>query len=169
MPSNTQIAREIDLDDQDCIPVRVPHVPSPLPLSQTRIEDEALHFLSSQDLEISSQNLRDIDTPSKAVPKGSPSRKFTTQNFAFTEITSKPSPTPKLKPRFFEEKEDDLLHAALHESLLLSKQTTQGSSPRRSQRILCRIQPTKTDHSYDDYGFEGSDLDAELLALLDDP
>jgi hypothetical protein len=168
MPSSTQIAREIDLEEQDSIPVQVPHILSPLPRSQNRVEDESLHFLSSQDLEISSQDLRDIDTPSKAMPKGSLVRNLTTQIIALTEVTPEPPPTPKLKPRFFEEKEDDLLYAALHESLLLSKQTTQNSSPRRSQRILRRTQSAKTDHGCDDYWSDGSNLDADFLALLDD-
>jgi hypothetical protein len=168
MPSNTQTAREIDLVEQDSIPVQDPHIPSPLPRSQNRIEDESLHFLSSQDLEISSQDLRDIDTPSKAMPKGSLVRNLTTQIIVLTEVTPEPPPTPKLKPRFFEEKEDDLLYAALHDSLLLSKQTTQRSSPRKSQRILRRSQSSKTDRGCDDYGSDGSDLDADFLALLDD-
>lgn len=168
MPSNTQIAREIDLEEQDIIPFRVPHIPSPLPQSQNRIVDAALDFLSSQDLEISSQDLRDIDTPSKAMAKGSLLRNVATQILVFTEVTPEPPPTPKLKPRFFEEKEDDLLHAALHESLLLSKQTTQSSSPRRSQRILRRTHSAKTDRGCDDYGSDGSVLDADFLALLDD-
>lgn len=166
MPSNTQIAREIDLEPT-AVAVRVSHIPNPRPQSQAGIEDEALQLLSSQDLEISSQDLRDIDTPSKAMPRGSLLRDLTSQMFVLKETTPTLPPTPKLKPRFFEEKEADLLYAALHESLLLSKQTTQSSSPRRSQRILRRTQSATIDHGCDDYGSDGSDLDAEFLALLD--
>jgi hypothetical protein len=166
MPSNTQIAREIYVEHSENA-ARPLCVPKSLPETQPRIEDEALHFFSSQDLEISSQDLRDIDTPSKPVQKPLLPSDVMDPHPVETEPTPAP-PTPRLKPRFFEEKEDDLLYAALHESLLLAKQTTQCSSSRRSQRILRRTQSAKTDHGGDDYGSDGLDLDADLLALLDD-
>lgn len=166
MPSNTQIAREIDVE-QDGDVVKAPLALVSMPKNQPPMEDETFHFFSSQDLEISSQDLRDIDTPSRPVQKKSLLHDVMVPHHGETATTHVPPPTPKLKPRFFEEKEDDLLYAALHESLLLSKQTTQGSSPRRSQRILHRIQSAKTDHG-DNYGSDESDIDADLLALLDD-
>ena len=163
MPSNTQIAREIDVEQERDV-ARPPIAPVSMPTTQPLIEDEALHFLSSQDLEISSQDLRDIDTPSKPVQRDALPKAVTNPHRFETEKIPPPPPTPRLKPRFFEEKEDDLLYAALHESLLLAKQTTQGSSPRRSQRVLRRTRSVRTDHGGDDYG---SDIDADLLALSD--
>jgi hypothetical protein len=166
MPSNTQVAREIDTK-QAGNEAGPPIAPIPIPNTPSLMEEEPLHFLSSQDLETSSQDLSDIDTPSQPIQKNSLPHTIMDSHHGETEANPVPPPAPKLKPRFFEEKEDDLLYAALHESLLLSKQTTQGSSPRRSQRIFCRTQSVKTDH-VDDYGSDGSDIDADLLALLDD-
>jgi hypothetical protein len=134
MPSNTQIAREIDIEQERDM-ARPPIAPVSMPTTQPLIEDEALHFLSSQDLEISSQDLRDIDTPSEQVQRDALPKAVTNPHRFETEKIPPPGPTPRLKPRFFEEKEDDLLYAVLHESLLLAKQTTQGSSPRGSQRV----------------------------------
>lgn len=167
MPSNTQIAREIDMEkDKDV--ARPPVAPVSMPTTHSLFEDETLHFLSSQDLEISSQDLRDIDTPSQPVQRDALPQAVTNPHHFETEETPSLPPTPRLKSRFFEEKEDDLLHAALHESLLLAKHATQGSSSRRSLRVLRGTRSVKTDHAGDFYDSVGSDIDADFLALLDD-
>jgi hypothetical protein len=166
MPSNTQVAREIE---QEATMSRSSLMPAPLPKSQPQVEDDLLSLLSSQDLNISSQDLKDINTPSKSAQTGLLLSEMESQRLVENEDIPPPppSPTPKSKRRFFEEKEDDLLHAALHESLLLAKQFSKGSSPRRSERILRRTQSTKITREDDDYGSDGSDIDPELLALLD--
>ncbi len=160
MPSNTQIARELDLEQEP----RTTRASAPQP--QTGDGDVGLEFLSSQDFVLSSQDLRDIDTPSKAAPKLSPRSDSRERDLDLMTSKDCPPRRPKPKPRFFEEKEDDLLHAAIKESLMANRKPPK-SSPRRSQGNFRRVKSTKSDYGDDEFGFEGSVMDSELLAVLD--
>jgi hypothetical protein len=166
--SNTQIAQELNLDE-DCKATRLTE---PTPETEPQTEDPGLHLWSPQDFEISSQDLREINTPSQVPPRKSPRLTSTHRDLGLAQtnhpachqkLQSKPVP----KPRFFEEKDEDLMAAALHESLLMANQKVDTPSPRRSPRIA---QATKRKEmlSDDDYDFAGFEIDPELLAALDE-
>lgn len=170
IPTKTQVAREIELDQAV---VKAPSEgPSPLPQSQfIGTEDIGLHMLSSQGLEIS-QDLTEIFTGSKTKSLDFRRLTSTARDLGLIEIPN-PPPSPELpktrtKPRFFEEKEEDLLIAALHESLLMAKQQARSSSPRRSQRITQNRKEVKVVCSKDDYDSDGFETDPDLLAVLDE-
>lgn len=166
MPSNTQIARELDLEQ--ALPTTQALAPKP----QTVDDDVGLEFLSSQDFILSSQDLRDIDTPCNSASKFSPTPDSTRRDLGLPtpKKASLPlPPPPRSKPkttRFFEEKEDDLLYAAIRESLMTNRKALK-SSPGRSQENTRRVKSMKSDFWDDDFGFGGSDVDPELLAVLD--
>lgn len=144
LPSNTQIAKE---------------------LSPIRAEEEDMfgNMFCTQDLVLSSQDLLEIITPSRPPAK----------------VTSKkdcppppPLPLPQVKQRrrFFEEKEEDLIHAAIQESIhdtrLLahweeSVETT-VEAPLKQQRTFMRVASTS---AMTDYG-EDEINDEELLAFM---
>ena len=100
IPSNTQVAREIG---KDCVAAR------PVLVEQAQpILDDDFPWMSSRDFMFSSQELRELESPSKVSP------------------VPAPPPTPwdvrrARKPRFFVEKEEDLFAAAIHESKLQCK------------------------------------------------
>ena len=108
IPSNTQIARELSPDppkeDLNSLPpnratMRWPNLKSIIE------EKEFDNLICTQDLILSSQELLEITTPSRPQPKS---------HVEPEPVKQKPVPRPK--PRFFEEKDDDILHAVLHES-----------------------------------------------------
>ncbi|OBT86505.1 hypothetical protein VE02_04925 [Pseudogymnoascus sp. 03VT05] len=100
IPSNRQVAREIGRESVVARPVLVePAQP---------ILDDDFPWMSSRELMFSSQELRELESPSKVSP------------------VPAPPPTPwdvrrARKPRFFVEKEEDLFAAAIHESKLQGK------------------------------------------------
>ncbi|KAL3422052.1 hypothetical protein PVAG01_06208 [Phlyctema vagabunda] len=95
LPSNTQIERELLSDARASSPV--------LPNKAT---NEYEMVMCTQDLVMSSQDMLDMDSPcAKQLP---PARSPT-------------PPRPAKRKRFFEEKEEDLLEAALHESRILAE------------------------------------------------
>jgi hypothetical protein len=76
--------------------------------------DLGLEFLSSQDFVLSSQDLRDINTPCRPAP----SHLIQNGLQRSTNVKKEQSaPHPRPKPKFFEEKEEDLIHAAIEASL----------------------------------------------------
>ncbi|KFY39896.1 hypothetical protein V494_03765 [Pseudogymnoascus sp. VKM F-4513 (FW-928)] len=100
IPSNTQVAREIG---RESVVVRSTLVEPAQP-----VLDEDFSWMSSQNFMFSSQELRELESPSKISP------------------VPAPPPTPwdvrrARKPRFFVEKEEDLFAAAIHESELQGK------------------------------------------------
>ncbi|OBT63424.1 hypothetical protein VE03_07175 [Pseudogymnoascus sp. 23342-1-I1] len=100
IPSNTQVAREIGRDSVVARPVLLEPVQPVL--------DDDFPWMSSRDFMFSSQELRELESPSKGSP------------------VPAPPPTPwdvrrARKPRFFVEKEEDLFAAAIHESTLQGK------------------------------------------------
>lgn len=100
IPSNTQVAREIGRDNVVARPILVEP-------AQPTLDDD-FPWMSSRDFMFSSQELRDLESPSKVSP------------------VPAPPPTPwdvrrARKPRFFVEKEEDLFAAAIHESKLQGK------------------------------------------------
>jgi hypothetical protein len=128
---------------------------------QLENDDLGLEFLSSQDLEISSEDLRDINTPSgAATPQLTQNGSQGGSSFKVATCTL----PRKTKPRFFEEKEEDLLHAAIHESLRAAEQKHPKPSQRRSQRSQRRVSPTKSEFGDEDFE-EG--MEPELLAVLE--
>jgi hypothetical protein len=142
IPSNTQILQEI-MDD-------------------TANYDE-LSSMYSHDFEISSQDMRDIDPLGKAVKAPSSTVQLTLAAQPSTQ--TKRQARPK-KPRFFEEKEEDLMKAAVEESLKI-----EGSSRRWKHRFnpkeRSRSTRAKTKNPrHDEYGSEEFASD-ELLAVLE--
>ncbi|KAE9380621.1 hypothetical protein N431DRAFT_432904 [Stipitochalara longipes BDJ] len=108
LPSNTQIARELSPETVQEIPIIVsPNRELATGHNLTPIieENEFGDLISTQDLVLSSQELLEITTPSRSPPK----------SIVGPEMM-KEKPIQRSKPRFFEEKEDDILHAVLHES-----------------------------------------------------
>jgi hypothetical protein len=102
LPSNTQIARDLSPDspkeDLNSLPPNRATMRWSNPNSIIE-ENEFDNLICTQDLVLSSQELLEITTPSRPPPK-----------------SQKQKPVPRPKPRFFEEKDDDILHAVLHES-----------------------------------------------------
>jgi hypothetical protein len=196
IPSNTQVAREIDADDGHGVsrlespqsqPANSVQLAKPLKsarvalseitfksatllqeskpgASKVQIENDdlGLEFLSSQDLVISSQDLRDMNTPSRVVtPRLT---HHSPQGYISIKKAESPPP-PKTKPRFSEERDDDLLHAAIHESLRAIRQAVHKPSrwnpPPRSQH---RVSSAASE--YGDEDFEMG-IGPELLAVLE--
>ncbi|KFY87984.1 hypothetical protein V500_06662 [Pseudogymnoascus sp. VKM F-4518 (FW-2643)] len=162
IPSNTQVAREIGRDSVVARPVLVEPA-QPIP-------DDDFPWMSSRDFMFSSQELRQLESPSKVSP------------------VPAPPPTPwdvrrARKPRFFVEKEEDLFAAAIHESklqgkaddeaaklrlenmriereLLGTRQSSQRHTPsagRRSQDVI-RLEPGADDVSEQLEGLNASQL-----------
>ena len=107
LPSNTQIARELSpeapKEDLSVLPPKKLLGRSNLkPIVEENDFDD---LIGTQDLILSSQELLEITTPSGPPP----------QTDVEPEVV-KEKPVRKPKPRFFEEKEEDILHAVLHES-----------------------------------------------------
>jgi hypothetical protein len=90
---------------------------------------------------LSSQDILEITTPSRA---------------------PQPAPAPKEKRRFFEEKEEDLLQAALHESRIAARQEPPLKKPPRPKRSLQRVQSAATDYGDEEFSAYGK----ELLAMF---
>ncbi|KAE8453403.1 hypothetical protein EG329_010264 [Mollisiaceae sp. DMI_Dod_QoI] len=115
LPSNTQIAREL----------------SPESLKADNFLDG---LVCTQDLILSSQDLEEIITPSRAPLK-------TMKDPKVGGMKPPPArPGSRDRPRFFEEKDDDLLHAALHESKTIrnrgpAKQSSGAMSTSNSERF----------------------------------
>jgi hypothetical protein len=146
-PSPTQEIREL-LEDVNDLPSNT-QVARELNL----VEDEPFaDLISTEDLILSSQDLLEITTPNRAPPKQVDESNFT-------------PPVPRAKSRFFEEKEDDLLQAAIHESKVLAANQKEQKVPLKKSsgttRTLHRVQSTATDYGDDE--FRG--CSQELLAL----
>ena len=119
LPSNnTQIALELELD---------------LPITKASPkEDSFADLICTQDFILSSQDILEITTPCPPASKLKP----------MEQPTSTPTPLPtnparsQTKSRFFEEKEEDLLYAAIHESKLLAAQQDKRDLERRSSQWM---------------------------------
>jgi hypothetical protein len=152
-------------------------------------------FLSTQDLEISSQDLRDIDTPSKPPPSLLP-RLRSQKSVQSLRPPASQTKSRLWKPLFFKEKEEDLLHAAIEERRKMAEMDRKGAKPsqrssgtdqrrtgtpmtnrrsdlRSSQRASWPSQKNievpagkKDDLDSDDFGY-GDDDEASMLAALD--
>jgi hypothetical protein len=104
LPTNTQIARELEPNLQ-------PNAPQ---------EDYFADLVCTQDFVLSSQDILEITTPCPP-----PSKPKTAEQPISTPT---PLPTKLVKQprrRFFEEKDEDLLHAAIQESKVLAAQKEQ--------------------------------------------
>ena len=137
LPSNTQITRELNPD--------------------TSIDDDLVaRMFSSQDFVLSSQDIREITTPSRP-----PARQ---------DGGSMPAQAQSLlkqKGLFFEEKDEDLLQAAIHESKVVAERERQQKEPPKkpsgpTKRTLQRVQSTATDYGDEEF----SAYEKELLALF---
>jgi hypothetical protein len=142
LPSNTQIAQELS---------------SPHHQAHADDDDGLADFISTQDLILSSQDLLEIVTPSR-----SPTNPVATNEPLLRPISRE-------RARFFEEKEDDLVHAAIHESKRLavaeeafkqvfSRKATSGAEKKvplneapKTKRKLKRVQSTVTDYGDDEF------------------
>jgi hypothetical protein len=130
IPSNTQVAKELDADELKDV-------------------DPLTSIVSTQDCILSPQDLVEIDALSRP-----------TTNMVHTRSPLNPS-----RPRFFVEKDDDLFHAALHESKIPVVRDEPRTAvplkeaPAKGTRTLIRIQSTATD--YGDAEFD----EEELLGL----
>lgn len=140
LPSNTQISRELNGSTSD----------------DDEGEDSIAGMFLPEDLILSSQDIREINTPSRSPPRRG--------------VERPPSPVQgarKEKGRFFEEKEEDLLQAAIHESKLAAERekkrqkelAKKASVP--TKRTLQRVQSAATDYGDEEF----SDFEKEFLAL----
>lgn len=138
LPSNTQITRELN------------------PANAVGDGDLIAGMFLTQDFTLSSQDIREINTPSRAPPG--------------RDGNSVPAPSQvarKEKGRFFEEKEEDLLQAAIHESKLTAEREKEqeepvNKAPRPAKRTLQRVQSTTTDYGDEEF----SAFEQDFLALL---
>jgi hypothetical protein len=138
LPSNTQIAQELNAG-----------------ASGTEAVD-FVGIISTQDFILSSQDLLEITTPSRVL-----------QPRVAETLPAQPQAAPKQKGRFFEEKEDDLLHAALHESKLAAERERQRREPPKkplgpTKRKLGRTLSVATDYGDEEF----SACEKELLELF---
>jgi hypothetical protein len=130
IPSNTQVAREIGRDSV---------IARPIPVEPAQpILDDDFPWMSSRDMMFSSQELRELESPSKVSP------------------VPAPPPTPwdvrrARKPRFFVEKEEDLFAAAIHESKLQGKVDDEAAKLRlenmRIERELLGMRQSSQRHT----------------------
>ncbi|KAG0651557.1 hypothetical protein D0Z07_1851 [Hyphodiscus hymeniophilus] len=169
LPTNTQIARELE-----------PDLPTRKPPEVDSFDD----LICTQDFILSSQDILEITTP--CPPALKPKRSIESPRSTPTPI-AKPAPRQP-KGRFFQEKDEDLLHAAIHESKALLREQEQRDSKRRaaarvqeskmiapnredrgpaidiagrSKRTFQRTVSNATDYGEDEF----HDCEAELLAL----
>ncbi len=99
LPSNSQIARELT-----CSPVKSAGNPN------------YADMFCTQDLVLSSQDLIEIATPSRVPPRPQNIQRKSAAVPARSTFDQKKK--PQFKRRFFEEKEEDLVQAAIHESII---------------------------------------------------
>lgn len=165
-PSPTQEVRELHSDDD---PLSAPsnsvkntiELPNRLPTATVTATNKAVDVVdvvnmgpfSTQDFILSSQDLLEILAPNRVPPKQAPQ---------LSQSHSRSHPVERVsqvKPRFFEEKEEDLYLAALHESSVMAAQIEppQPSSRRSLQRTLS----TATDYGDEEF----REFEQELLAL----
>ncbi|KAH7346571.1 hypothetical protein BKA65DRAFT_595056 [Rhexocercosporidium sp. MPI-PUGE-AT-0058] len=85
------------------------------------IKKDLNDFFGTQDLILSPQDWDEICSPSRAPP--TPSQKANSEDSSSRAIVP-PHPTSQRKGRFFQEKEEDLYHAAIQESKATSTQVT---------------------------------------------
>ncbi|PBP23201.1 hypothetical protein BUE80_DR006084 [Diplocarpon rosae] len=141
-PSPTQEVREL-LDDVDDDPsnTQIAQEPSPKMDVEISIFDD---LICTQDFHLSPADLAEIDTPSRE-PSKSP-------------VGPKGSCVPRLesreKRRFFEEKDEDVLHAAIQESKALTVQETTEAS--KETTWLSRYESDSTD--YGDLDLDSGDI-----------
>jgi hypothetical protein len=114
-------------------------------------EDIYVGMFSSQDFILSSQDILEITSPS-IVPQ---------------KRDDVCLPATDEKCRFFEEKEEDLLHAAIHESIVTAERESKQKVPiqkpcRPTKKSLQRIQSTATDYGDEEF----SACVKDLLALF---
>jgi len=149
MPSNTQVAREIS------------------PLKPARV-DALEDLFSTQDVSLSAEDMEEITTPIRALQHQA---KAASAPAPVPEHGSKSEPTknvPREKRRFFQEKDEDLLQAAIHESKMLAmtqklqKTTPAKETPMRTRGALQRALSEASDYGFDD---DFSGCSQELLAL----
>jgi hypothetical protein len=108
------------------------------------------------------RDLKSLDQPKIQAPSPAPREP---KPPAGPKAHLSPAP-PREKSRFFEEKEEDLLQAAIHESKMLAAQqevqnVPLNGSPEKGKRTLQRIGSTATDYGDDEF----SGCSQELLAL----
>ncbi|CZR51919.1 uncharacterized protein PAC_01796 [Phialocephala subalpina] len=123
IPSSTQIARELS-----------PKEPTVQKLAE-KIQMQSDNFfdglICTQDFVLSPQDLEEIATPSRAQLMVTKESKPRIPNPLPARSAPQTRPTSRDRPRFFEEKEDDLLHAALHES----KDTKARGRPKQPSKV----------------------------------
>ncbi|PBP25746.1 hypothetical protein BUE80_DR003352 [Diplocarpon rosae] len=141
-PSPTQEVREL-LDDVDDYPSNTQIAQEPRPKMDVQIStfDD---LICTQDFHLSPADLAEIDTPSREPSK--------------PPVGPTGSCIPRLesrdKRRFFEEKDEDMLHAAIQESKALTVQETTGAS--KEATWLGRYESDSTD--YGDLDLDSGDI-----------
>jgi len=132
LPSNTQVATELS--------------------TNIAVYEDPLNMFSSQDLVLSSQDLLEISTPSRVLVKVASDVDVSPPRLSPQKVVSKEKRLPG--GRFFEEKDEDLLHAALHESTVTAVEkelkVLVKESPAKTSRTFQRFQSTATDYGDDE-------------------
>ncbi|PVH84145.1 hypothetical protein DL98DRAFT_528578 [Cadophora sp. DSE1049] len=120
-------------------------------------ENDRDDFIGTQDLILSPEDLEEICSPVRAPsPAG-----------AKLPISPPPRPSCRQKQRFFQEKEEDLYHAAIHKSKATSAQGT--NIPKNDSTSLGRNQSDSTDYGEFDFDLPGlfkEKEDEELEAAI---
>lgn len=154
-PSPTQEIREL-LDDADSLPTNTQIARDISPVRAVRqIEFDATSFFCSQDFILSSQDMREIGTPT-STPNPNP------KTIKAQIITPKPESRPtSRKGRFFEEKEEDLRKSGIIE--IAKPAGSKGSEP---QTILSQASSLGDSPSIQAAIAESKEL-AEIRQLAD--
>jgi hypothetical protein len=174
-------------DLQEISSVKQELKPKPTLQDEAPYNDELFDgIICTQDFILSLQDLQEIDTPGRAQQKAANNlqadvRQLLSENPTEEESKTrrvpieKPREKPRWKGRFFEEKEEDLILAAMHESRItaerearearetFSKEETKKVPLKgengREKRTLQRVQSAATDYGDDDFeGFSEQDL-----------
>lgn len=144
-PSPTQELREL-LDDAEDLST-ITQIAEDLIPEKAEEPDNFDDLICTQALGLSPEDLAEIATPSRAPPKA-----------VTSPASAAPLPAPREKRRFFEEKDEDVLHAAIQESRFF----TASENPKLASIDAAPINRCHSDSS--DYG--EADIDFGDLSVM---
>jgi hypothetical protein len=170
IPSNTQVAREIESDYSFSATRPLVLLPSPKQSSQSYLCGEA----TSQHVivpipDVSEEDLAPAAGGSKHWRLSSVDHDLGLAEFAQRQPVSQlphcRPPQPARKGRFFEEKEEDLMAAALEDSLRMANR--RESSPTRSERLAKKLKHARDTGCDDDLqDLDDSEADEALMLFF---
>lgn len=144
LPSPSQQVREL-LDDIDDVPTNA-QITKEIGPQKAIFDDNSEYFICTQDFVLTPQDLEEIITPSRAQPDATSAAIF---------VGTNPPPFRALsedKPRFFEEKEEDLFY---------------NSRPPRSRRSRRQVSIVEQIKPESQHFFEGEEQEMSPMAVED--